>query len=166
MFSNEEGEEMIMVVVATYSSMEVVAMEMEEVVIYNSMGEEEIGMEVVVSCSSREVVVMEMGEVVIYNNIEEEVMEMEVVGIYNNTLEVEISMVSVMTCNDNVVLEDALVVVVVVTCNNKVEAVIYNNMTKVPHVLVVVEVTCIGMMEIFHALEDEACNSVEDEQHD
>ena len=42
---------------------------------------------------------------------------------------------------------------------------ICNNMTKVPHVLVVVEVTCIGMMEIFHALEDEVCNSVEDEQH-
>jgi hypothetical protein len=46
-----------------------------------------------------------------------------------------------------------------------VEAVICNNMTKVPHVLVVVEVTCTGMMEIFHALEDEVCNSVEDEQH-
>ena len=36
-----KGEEMEREVVVTYSSMKVVAMAMEEVVIYNSMGEEE-----------------------------------------------------------------------------------------------------------------------------
>ena len=42
---------------------------------------------------------------------------------------------------------------------------ICNNMTNAAQVLVVVEVTCTGMMKIFHASKDEVCNGVEDEQH-
>jgi hypothetical protein len=58
-------------------------------------------------------------------------------------------MVSVMTCNNNVVLDDALVMMVVVTCKNKVyvlyilvEVGTCNNTVKTPHVLGAAAVIC------------------------
>jgi len=54
-FSKEEGEEMVMVVVMTCNSMKVVVMRMVEVVNFNSMVEEE---KEEVTCSSMKVVVV------------------------------------------------------------------------------------------------------------
>jgi hypothetical protein len=63
-------------------------------------------------------------------------------------MEVEISTVSVITCTNNVVLDDALVVVVV-NCNNKVyvlyilvEVGTCNNMVKTPRVFGAGAVIC------------------------
>jgi hypothetical protein len=104
--------------------MKVVVMTMVEEVICNSTGEEVTTKEVVVTCSSMEVVVMKMVEEVICSSMMAKEMKNE----------------EVMTCSDNVVLDNALMVVEVI-CNNKmnalyilVEVVTCNNTVNALHV--------------------------------
>ncbi|CAK7339338.1 unnamed protein product [Dovyalis caffra] len=143
-FSNEEGVEMVMVVVVTCNSM-------EEVVTHNSMEEEEMEGEMVVICSiwrrrwrgnEAMVVVTSSSMEVVVTRSSMEMVE-EVAEIYYNMIDGRGAF--------NGGGDD--------WCR------LVYNMVDTPHVLVVV-VTCNSIQAyVSIALEDESCNGVEDAQH-